>query len=168
MWAFSSHTAVLHQPLIHEQCLPFCSSRGLCCLCKSSLHRKPNPRNIQGKCFQNSKGSPLAKKECWNKFFNTVYWAKSTSDFFFFFFLRNLSRVLPDCEVGIFRETPNHSWFLRSLFMEDKSQKCLISWEWRSFASVTIDASLPGVPNSPKHCLRMSDIRWILKLLFYS
>lgn len=85
MWAFSSHTAVLHQPLIHEQCLPFCSSRGLCCLCKSSLHRKPNPRNIQGKCFQNSKGSPLAKKECWNKFFNTVYWAKSTSDFFFFF-----------------------------------------------------------------------------------
>lgn len=93
MWAFPSHTAVFQK----QSLLPG-SYRGLCCFCKSILHRKLYPRNIKGKCFQNTKVSPLAKKGCWNEIVNSVYWAKSTSDV-------KKKKKSPDSETGIFRET---------------------------------------------------------------
>lgn len=154
MWAFPSHTAVFQK----QSLLPG-SYRGLCCFCKSILHRKLYPRNIKGKCFQNTKVSPLAKKGCWNEIVNSVYWAKSTSDV-------KKKKKIPWLWNWDLQRNPNHSWFLWSSFIEDKSQKCLTSWlEW-SFTSVTIDASFPCGQNSPKHYLHMSDVRWILKFIF--
>lgn len=87
------------------------------------LSGRLNPRNTQGKHFQNPNGHPLVKREYSNHCFKGVYWAESTPD------MKTKQRTktnkqqstrqgLPDCETGIFREIPTHSWLLCSFISE--------------------------------------------------
>lgn len=79
MKSIPSHTAAF-QPLMQKRSFLPCPYHGLCYFLKSSLFGRMNPRNTQGKCFQNPNGHPLVKREYSNYCFKGVHWAGSILD----------------------------------------------------------------------------------------
>lgn len=113
-----------------------------------SLSERLNLRNTQEKRFQNPNGHPLVKREYSNNCFRGVYWAGSTPE------IKTKQRTktnkqkptrqgLPDCETGIFREIPNHSWLLCPFISEINPRNI-----WRIGKGLPLHLSLemPSLP----------------------